>query len=677
MFKFFIMELNYLNGKRGHSNLVRNRRLISIFIMIVLMVGTVPLNGAAAWLEKQAPAAGAFVYESGDSQLPYRLFAPFELEPNKQYPLVVYLHDAPAKGNDNKLQLEENYIIDVLRNTENVNIHSCYILVPQCPIDENWVNGIINTSTYAQALSPISRPLSMTMEIIAMLQENYKIDRQRIYIGGVGEGATGTWDLCTRYPDIFAAAFPAAGHTDPTTASAMAQIPTWAFHGQTDPVVSFTSTYNMVLELEKLQGDIQFTKYRHVDHEINERVSKEPDLFWWLFSQKKADKSLFASVTDCKEQDAYYTNIRYVVEHDFLPVREGTNCFGPDEPATISDAVTGLLTCMGFEYKGAERTGYANNSYFTKAKQLEVIMPGFDFTTTSAPLSKELLASIIGRIYALKADNNYYVYQPIFHDYEEIAGRYRDMAVKAYSKGLFDLSPAFEFEPQAVVTRAQLAQVIHRICQPNVRVEPEGLKRKFDGKTEKYLTTIGPYDTSNNYFDNPGFIVTRLAMGNLAADSVRNETEAEISIIAESEVQGLLEFGDVTTRDIASVYRTSSNIIMIKVNGAQLMHLLNLGMDGYNGEQILSVSGVKGLYDASLKKGERILYPRMESLPIEKERSYTLAISEDILKAFDFLENYEKVDLFPDIIQLTIELVGELGISRPGIEDPRIRIKEN
>ena len=44
-------------------------------------------------------------YISQNDTLPYRILLPENYNPNKSYPLVVFLHGAGERGNDNELQI--------------------------------------------------------------------------------------------------------------------------------------------------------------------------------------------------------------------------------------------------------------------------------------------------------------------------------------------------------------------------------------------------------------------------------------------------------------------------------------------------------------------------------------------------------------------------------------------
>ena len=45
------------------------------------------------------------VFSDGENTLPYRIYVPKDLSPEKRYPLVLFFHGAGERGNDNERQL--------------------------------------------------------------------------------------------------------------------------------------------------------------------------------------------------------------------------------------------------------------------------------------------------------------------------------------------------------------------------------------------------------------------------------------------------------------------------------------------------------------------------------------------------------------------------------------------
>src|SRR5207244_7702516 len=121
----------------------------------------------------------------------------------------------------------------------------------------------------------------------AALQKEFSIDPKRLYITGLSMGGYGTWDLISRHPELFAAAAPICGGGDEDQAEKIAKLPIWIFHGAKDQAVPVERSRNMVTALKKAGGEPKYTEYPDVGHDSWVRAYKDPELFAWLFAQKK------------------------------------------------------------------------------------------------------------------------------------------------------------------------------------------------------------------------------------------------------------------------------------------------------------------------------------------------------------------------------------------------------
>lgn len=76
-----------------------------------------------------------FVSSTGDS-LPYRMIRPESMKAGKKYPLVLFLHGAGERGNDNERQLTHGG--QMFLNPVNREKYPVFVLVPQCPAGSYW-----------------------------------------------------------------------------------------------------------------------------------------------------------------------------------------------------------------------------------------------------------------------------------------------------------------------------------------------------------------------------------------------------------------------------------------------------------------------------------------------------------------------------------------------------------
>jgi len=212
--------------------------------------------------------------------MPYRLFVPEHYAADKRYPLVLFLHGGGGSGDDNLKQIQggNGFIIDLLVKPESQVKYPCFVLAPQSPQQEGWIEH--------DSITPTNQ-LQLTLELIGHLEKSFSIDRKRLYVLGQSMGGLGTFAIITMQPTMFAAAVSVCGGGDESKAGRIAKVPIWAFHGEKDESVRVERSRNMIAALKRAGGTPKYTEYKGEGHLIWSRVVKEPELLDWMFSQKR------------------------------------------------------------------------------------------------------------------------------------------------------------------------------------------------------------------------------------------------------------------------------------------------------------------------------------------------------------------------------------------------------
>jgi predicted peptidase len=231
--------------------------------------------------------AGKFSRPGLAYDLPYRLFVPAGYSAARRYPLIVFLHATGSNGTDNVRQLTPPIGVLIGRAQ---TFEPAFVLVPQAPENDKWVSGSVGPPfrNYRQEQRPQSAAATLVLVGIDELEAQYAIDPDRIYLTGASAGGAGTWDLITRNGvGRFAAAVPITGANDPSRATLIARLPIWAFHGADDAISPAANTREMVDNLRALGSPVKYTEYAGVAHESWDRAYAEPELFPWLFAQRR------------------------------------------------------------------------------------------------------------------------------------------------------------------------------------------------------------------------------------------------------------------------------------------------------------------------------------------------------------------------------------------------------
>lgn len=232
--------------------------------------------------------------DSRGHTLPHRLLLPPTLTtppsaqgpvPREPVPLVLLLHGAGERGDDNQAQLR-NGAAELLASDAAAARFPCVFVLPQCPAGHRWVEVDWAQPSHVMPREP-SVPLGAVLELLPALAARYPIDARRVYVIGLSMGGFGVYDLLCRAPERFAAAVAICGGADESRITAAASLPLWAFHGARDEVVRVERSRRIVAALQKAGGAPRYTEYPEVGHDSWSRAFAEPELLPWLFSQRR------------------------------------------------------------------------------------------------------------------------------------------------------------------------------------------------------------------------------------------------------------------------------------------------------------------------------------------------------------------------------------------------------
>lgn len=218
----------------------------------------------------------------------YRLMKPSTVEEGETYPLVLFLHGAGERGDDNERQLA--YLPKLMATESHREKFPCYLLAPQCRSGQKWVD--VSWAEVKNSPQP-KEPSHQMKAAIGMLKRTLaeeKIDPNRVYLTGLSMGGYGSWDLVARHPEWFAAVAPICGGGDVATAKRFADVPLWAFHGDADRAVNVARSRMMIAALKKAGGQPKYTEYPGVGHNSWTPAYEKSDLLEWMFQQRREKK---------------------------------------------------------------------------------------------------------------------------------------------------------------------------------------------------------------------------------------------------------------------------------------------------------------------------------------------------------------------------------------------------
>lgn len=221
-----------------------------------------------------------YVDENGKS-MPYCLILPDNYNPEKSYPLILFLHGGAERGADNQSQLK--YVSELFTEKQFRKDKPCLILLPQCSDSEYWVTvDRINWKFLDKTMQ--TEQLSTVVDLVSQMIESKKVKSNEIYGLGISMGGMAVLSLVRDYPDLLQSAISICGATNiEALKTAEIKAPVWLIHGDSDPVVPAYFSRKAYAVLKEKNKNCRYTEYHKTMHDSWNKAFQEPDILYWLF----------------------------------------------------------------------------------------------------------------------------------------------------------------------------------------------------------------------------------------------------------------------------------------------------------------------------------------------------------------------------------------------------------
>lgn len=218
--------------------------------------------------------------------LRYRLLRP-AVAPIHRVPLLLFLHGAGERGDDNRAQLR--YLPQWLSQPPLRARHPCVVVAPQVPLERIWSTVHWTAGRRRYGAAPTDELAAAYSLLVQILEDDPSVDPQRVYLTGISMGGYGAWEMAARWPERFAAVVPVCGGGDVEQAARLVGLPLWAFHGAEDEVVPPVRSREMIAALVAAGGQPRYSELPGVGHDAWTPVYTGPDsVLPWLFSQRSS-----------------------------------------------------------------------------------------------------------------------------------------------------------------------------------------------------------------------------------------------------------------------------------------------------------------------------------------------------------------------------------------------------
>jgi predicted esterase len=218
---------------------------------------------------------GQHRYRSEEAGFEYLLYVPddYGIDPQQKWPLILYLHGMD-KLNTTLDLLEVDTLPALLKDQGD------YPFLVVSPL----------ARSKAYEYWPEKEMVDLLFILLEEVQATFSVDQNHIYLTGESGGGNGTWSIGVQHPKYFAALVPSMGYygwpyTVPENICDLKDVPVWAFHGAKDEVMPLEAEQMLVDALTACGGNVKFTIFPDIGHNIDSRQVYTSELFTWLLEQ--------------------------------------------------------------------------------------------------------------------------------------------------------------------------------------------------------------------------------------------------------------------------------------------------------------------------------------------------------------------------------------------------------
>ncbi len=202
-------------------------------------------------------------------KITYVIRYPKDFCEGKKYPVLLFLHGAGTRGND--ISMIENSLFMRVTGKQDFPFIT---VAPQCSAN-TWFD--------------------MFEDLIGLLKQTYNADfcdRRHVYAIGASMGGYAAWQIGMSCPELFAAIVPICGGGMYWNAPRLKNVPVWAFHGDSDPVVKTEESVKMTEAVIRCGGNAKLTVYENCGHDSWTATYSNPEVYEWMLSHEARSADL-------------------------------------------------------------------------------------------------------------------------------------------------------------------------------------------------------------------------------------------------------------------------------------------------------------------------------------------------------------------------------------------------
>jgi len=246
------------------------RLAFCLLLFMLLSTGCGGGTGVVSRANVSAPAERGFLRKScqvDGREHRYTIFIPHEYSPTRRWPTILFLHGIGEAGKDGVKHVGVGLGPAI---AENPGAFPFIAIFPQSSGD--WKGDKAET---------------LALKILDQVSQDYSVDDGRVILTGLSTGGYGTWTLGAKHKAKFAALVPMCAYVNFDVVDQLTDVAIWCFHNAGDPFVSSGGSKEMCKRIKSLGGNVKYTQYGALGHDVWIRAYKDPALSAWMLSQHR------------------------------------------------------------------------------------------------------------------------------------------------------------------------------------------------------------------------------------------------------------------------------------------------------------------------------------------------------------------------------------------------------
>lgn len=222
--------------------------------------------------------------------------------------------------------------------------------------------------------------------------------------------------------------------------------------------------------------------------------------------------------------------------------------------------------------------------------------------------------------------------------YEEItqqAGSALIVSAGSYMNRIGKVELVFNADGTLTCTETPITPEEAKAIVPDAEVAAE-IEKTTAEQNELLGNTIGQTKVQLDGGRNAGWD-KETNFGDFLTDSIREHAQAEFAFVTGSALYVPIREGDITKRDVLEALPYNNHVVVLEVSGETLLQAMENGLKSYPNKfgGFPQISGGTITFDPALEAGQRIVSFQINNQEIERDRLYTVATSDYLMRGGD------------------------------------------